>query len=603
MITTSIRDFRRHATSLISFDILFKLFQFGIVSPVLVVAFAVVARWGGGGSMSNGDIVVFLLSPVGLIVVVAAVAIVLAMTMAEQAGLMLIYYLRLAGRTISPLRALWIMVRRLPGLIGISAVQYLLWLLCVLPLGAVAAWIWFRFLDDYDIYYLWTAKPPVFLWSLAAAGLLVAGALVLALLFYLPLVFALPFHLLARMPAWAALKAGTRLARGTFVRLIWILSLWLIASIALTVASDFVIRALAELAMPLAGQSLAAVAAILGVAVTLHFIILTLLSIFTLSVNAILIVRCYRRFGPADVTREATPSDEVSEAQVRSYRKPVAVAAVAFLIVSVVVSVVLVNNLQLDDEIIITAHRAGATKAPENTLAAIEQAIVDGAQFAEIDVQETADGEIVVLHDTDLLRLAGVDRKVWEMTYDEIGKLDVGSWFSAEFAGERVPTLREAVQASRGRLKLNIELKPNGREKALVESVVQTIKEEEFESDCIVTSLDYESVRRAKQLNPSIRVGYIVFETIGKLGKLDVDIISLNSKLATHASVAAVKRQGKEIHVWTVNDPIAMSELIDVGVDGIITDRPDLLARVIDARGEMSPAERLLLRAGMRPWN
>jgi glycerophosphoryl diester phosphodiesterase len=325
-------------------------------------------------------------------------------------------------------------------------------------------------------------------------------------------------------------------------------------------------------------------------------------SIIMLSVNAILVVRCYRRFGPADVTRTPAPSDEVSEAQVRSYRKPVAVAAIAFFIVSVVVSMVLVNNLQLDDDVVITAHRAGAEKAPENTLAAIEQAILDGAHFAEIDVQETADGEIVVLHDTDLLRLAGVDRKVWEMTYGEISQLDVGSWFSDQFAGERVPTLRQAIQASRGRLKLNIELKPSGHEKTLVESVVQTIKEEKFESDCIVTSLDYESVRRAKQLDPTIRVGYIVFETIGKLGKLDVDIVSLNSRLATQAIVASVKKQDKEIHVWTVNDKVAMSELVDIGVDGIITDRPDLLAQVIEVRGGMSQAERLLLRVGLRPW-
>jgi glycerophosphoryl diester phosphodiesterase len=588
---------------LIGFDILFKLFQFGIVSPLLVVVFAAVAQWGGGGSMSNGDILVFLLSPVGVVLVVALVAIVLAMAMAEHAWLMLIYDRRLAGRPISPLRALWIMVRRLPGLIGISAVQYLLWLLCVLPLGAVVAWIWFHFLDAYDIYYLWTVKPPVFLWSLVAGGLLVAVAVLLALLFYLPLVFALPFHVLARLPARAALKAGTRLARGAFGRLLWILSVWLIISIVLPVASDLIMYTLVKLVMPLAGQNLTAVAAVLGAGVTLQFILLAVLSIFSLSVNSILIVLCYRRFGPAEVTRAPTPHAEVSEAQVRSYRKPAVVAAVAFLIVSVVASVVLVNSLQLDDEVIITAHRAGAVKAPENTLAAIEQAIVDGAHFAEIDVQETADGEIVVLHDTDLLRLAGVDRKVWEMTYDEISRLDVGSWFSAEFAGERVPTLREAMQAARGRLKLNIELKPHGRDKALVESVVQAIEEEGFESECIVTSLHYASVLRTKQLNPRLRVGYIVFETIGRIGKLDVDILSLNSRLATQAIVAAVKKQDKEIHVWTVNDKVAMSELIDLGVDGIITDRPDLLVRVLEERSEMSQAERLLLRAGLRPWD
>ena len=78
----------------------------------------------------------------------------------------------------------------------------------------------------------------------------------------------------------------------------------------------------------------------------------------------------------------------------------------------------------------ITAHRGSSMAAPENTLAAIARAIEDGADYAEIDVQETADGTVVVIHDTDLKRITGLAEKIWDVTYDEVRELDFGSWFS-----------------------------------------------------------------------------------------------------------------------------------------------------------------------------
>src|SRR5262249_39012972 len=107
----------------------------------------------------------------------------------------------------------------------------------------------------------------------------------------------------------------------------------------------------------------------------------------------------------------------------------------------------------------VTAHRGHARAAPENTLSAIRKAIESGADYAEVGVQQTADGVVVLLHDRDLKRVAGVSRRLDEMSYDEVRKLDVGSWFDPAFAGERVPTLVEVIHLTRGRIRLNIELK------------------------------------------------------------------------------------------------------------------------------------------------
>src|SRR5262249_2835558 len=107
----------------------------------------------------------------------------------------------------------------------------------------------------------------------------------------------------------------------------------------------------------------------------------------------------------------------------------------------------------------VTAQRGHARAAPENTLSAVRAAIASGADYAEVDVQQTADGVVVLLHDRDLKRVAGVSRRLDELSYDEVRRLDVGSWFSPAFAGERVPTLVEVIDLCRGRIRLNIELK------------------------------------------------------------------------------------------------------------------------------------------------
>lgn len=108
----------------------------------------------------------------------------------------------------------------------------------------------------------------------------------------------------------------------------------------------------------------------------------------------------------------------------------------------------------------ITAHRGASGSAPENTLIALQKAIEAGADYAEIDVQETSDGRLVLLHDPDLKRTTGLKKNIWQTTYNELKHLDAGSWFSDEFSAERIPLLEDAIELVRGKMLLNIELKP-----------------------------------------------------------------------------------------------------------------------------------------------
>ena len=264
------------------------------------------------------------------------------------------------------------------------------------------------------------------------------------------------------------------------------------------------------------------------------------------------------------------------------------------------VAFALIEDLDLHDQVQVTAHRGSSRKAPENSMSAVRQAIEDGADFAEIDVQETRDGVVVVIHDTDLMRVMGLDRKIWEVTYDEIRDLDAGSWFSPKFEGERIPTLQQVIDLTNGKIKLNIELKLNGHDQRLAERVVQILQNNRFESRCVVTSLEYGALRQVKQLDDSLRIGHIVSVAIGDITRLEVDFLSLQTNLVTAQLMAAADKRGLGVHVWTVNDPDTLVAMVNKGVENIITDEPGMMSARLRELAALSDTELILLVIGDR---
>ncbi len=235
------------------------------------------------------------------------------------------------------------------------------------------------------------------------------------------------------------------------------------------------------------------------------------------------------------------------------------------------------------DTSVITAHRGASGTAPENTLIAIQRAIELGAGFSEIDVQETADGEIILLHDKTLERTGGVAWNIWETPYDSLKKIEVGSWFAPEYAGEPVPRLEDVMDAVKGKIKLNIELKINGHEKALVEKVVDLIHRKNFESQCIITSFDLQSVQKVRQLDKNLKVGLIFSKYPENVDvfSLDVDLLSVKYTLVDEEFIQKARASGKDVHVWTVNDSEMMQKLLDLGVTSIITNYPGKLRALL----------------------
>ncbi len=234
----------------------------------------------------------------------------------------------------------------------------------------------------------------------------------------------------------------------------------------------------------------------------------------------------------------------------------------------------------------ITAHRGSSTDAPENTLAAINSAIENGADFSEIDVQQTKDGKIVLLHDKSFKRTTGVDKNVCELNLNDIKKLDAGSWFDEKYKGEKVPTLEEVIDYTKDKISLNIEIKTNTMDTTLIEDVVRLIKEKDLISKCVVTSLDYKAIEEVERLEPRIKTGYIMFIALGDLEKLNVDFYSVEERNVNEELVINAHRIGREVHVWTINTTESMESVLEYGVDNIITDNVKPLKELINEKKE-----------------
>lgn len=234
----------------------------------------------------------------------------------------------------------------------------------------------------------------------------------------------------------------------------------------------------------------------------------------------------------------------------------------------------------------VTAHRGSSGAAPENTLSAIRQAAAERAGYVEVDVQATADGVLVLMHDKNAKRTTGINKDLAEVTFSELRKADAGSWFDRKFKGEKVPTLEEAIDLAKElNVKLNLDLKNNGKEKRLAEKTALLLEKKEFVTQCVVTSFSEEMIKDVRRINGSIKIGLIISqlpqdpETL--FANPNFSLLSANQTIVDEAFMKLANQYNKQVFVWTVNDQKEMERFYKLGVTSIITDYPERLHQVI----------------------
>ena len=230
---------------------------------------------------------------------------------------------------------------------------------------------------------------------------------------------------------------------------------------------------------------------------------------------------------------------------------------------------------------LVIAHRGASGHAPENTLAAFKRAIALGASFIETDLQLSRDSRFVAIHDDTVNRTTNGQGKVHDLSLADLRRLDAGSWFGSEFAGERIPTLEEILEFSKKHdVVFYLELKPSGSwggEHALIGA----LRESGEIARTVVISFDAGILGALRRIEPTLMTGLLFDGQIDKPLERAVEIgarqLAVRSDLVTPALLTEARKKDLQVVCWTVNQPAHMRLLIEAGVDGIMSDYPDRL--------------------------
>ena len=215
---------------------------------------------------------------------------------------------------------------------------------------------------------------------------------------------------------------------------------------------------------------------------------------------------------------------------------------------------------------------------------------------------EEMDGVVVVTHDTSLKRCTGKNAKVYDLTFAEIEALDAGRWFSARFAGTRIPSFEEVLQLCQSRIDLNVEIKPSAATPTLEAETVRLLRAYGFEGHCVITSQSYETLHKVKELAPDIPTGYILALGVGNYYDLpDADFFSVEHTFITSGMVNQIHLRGKTISAWTIAQEDDARHMMELGADDLITDKPDLVHELLRQNAEMDTTL-LSLRDAIQGW-
>ncbi|WP_138430570.1 glycerophosphodiester phosphodiesterase [Fodinibius saliphilus] len=245
------------------------------------------------------------------------------------------------------------------------------------------------------------------------------------------------------------------------------------------------------------------------------------------------------------------------------------------------------------DGFIVIAHRGASAYYPENTMPAFEGAVAMNAEMIELDVLMSKDGVPVVFHDLSLDNHTDGNGYVPEYTLSELKKLDSGSWFSKNYAGQQIPTLEEVLQFAAGKIALNIEIKTEAVSDIIDGGVEQKslelVKQYGMEEHVLFSSFDYRVIKHLKKLDPTIPVALLYNKHQSKnqlphqqVREFSADAFNCSFRQFSKKWARDLREHGIPHFIYTVNSKRKMKKLIKSGVTGIFTNKPDVLHQVKD---------------------
>ncbi|SNY96242.1 glycerophosphodiester phosphodiesterase family protein [Halomonas sp. hl-4] len=614
-----VRTLRDHLRPLIAFHLFFTLLASALLLPTIAWVVRALLAQLQRSVVTNNELVTLVFSPLGLLGMLIGIGLFFVVIYWQQAGMLQVAIRPRDNHYRLAFEALWLSSRRLPALSGLVVLQVGSHLLLLTPFMVALAWLYDIWLSGIDTYYLQRVKPPSLWYFLACAVPLLLLWMGLAAKLYLRWLLALPLVALERYSPWQALRRSVVLTRGWHGSIGGAVLLVLVLIIALPLATTLLFDHLfTPISWWLPEHTAILVPAMLGYLTS--YVLITLAVTFVgIAANALLSACLYLQL----VHREARPAPPPADAHPGRLAWAVELSVLAFAALQ---AWWILTSFDIHDDVDVIAHRGSSMAAPENTLAALDQAIVDGADAIEIDVRLTADQEVMLYHDRNMARLTSDQQEFGDLTREELKRYDVGSWFGDVYEGEPIPGLDDALALVRGRADLMIEIKPlPGQGQALSDAVVRELQQEtdtryrcwasagspiDAYAECGYPNAMY-SMRIAtmspglltfiKQQAPELKVTLIAQLILpGTLDRSAFDALGLRHNRITPQEIRLARLYGYEVHAWTVNSRARMSTLIDLGVDAIITDYPSQLVELRDDRRALSDGALMLVK--LRNW-
>lgn len=557
--------------------------------------------------VGNDDIIGWLFTPGGILYLLLAGGLTITAAIIRFAGLFRIITDDMVGKPVSLASTLQRTLPYVPKLFKLC-VAIVVWTGFVLmPLILGAGILYLILLGDHDINYYLTIQPSEWYHFLIAGSVWSLLWLTGALYMFSKTLLSLPAYLSAERTIRQALKRSWNLARDRTARLIRLLvfsiGIWIITRLLVDVLLLFTASIVVGW-ISSTTDSLRLIALFTGGYVATALFTSAVIGFLGFSFVSTVVTKFY--YEDSELYRKSQPPPGFRELQARfagkvnRMMKPAKIIPLLLLFIagSSVSSAFMISRISVPGDIIISAHRAGPPPAPENTLSALESAIEAGADYTEIDVQRTADGIVVVVHDADYMRVAGDPRRVDQTDYEAIkGFVQVPDDGSPP-EKRQIATLDDFLERADGRISLMIELKYYGFDPLLVGTVIERIRAYQMEDQVVLMSLNLESLNQIRQQDSGIPVGYVSALAIGDLSRLPVDFLAINQQAANPGLVRNAHQNAIEIYPWTVNRVKDMVKMVDLGIDGLITDDPALARQVVNELNELSNIERLLLRFG-----
>lgn len=593
-VNASLRDSWRE---LVVTDLCFKLLAFTVLTPIFSLLFQALLWASGNEVLSDVDIAMFFTGPFGWLTATLVGGLWLGISALEQVALMSILAAKGQGGAIGVWGSLLFAFRHAISVLRIT-IRIVAWtLIIVLPFALAAFYVYRRLLGEFDINYYLQQQPREFKIAIGIGVVLGLALFALLVRFYSNCFVALQLVVFEKIDARVALRSSrTAVTRNRVRVIVWVLG-WLATMVALNSFVSFCVGWSGQYIVPQSAEALSLLAARVGLMLALLAISSLLVNVGSTCLLAAVLFNGYKQLRPdssQSLARLDLEPNHLADSRGFITRKKVAIACLISVPAAAAIGFAAINSFRVEDDVEVMAHRGASSSAPENTIAAFQSAIENGADWIELDVQEDADGRVVVLHDSDFMKLADNPLKIWNASDSDLRDVDIGSWFDSAFSSERVPTLADVLAMCKNKIGVIIELKYYGHDQALEEKVARIVENLDMAKQVMVMSLKPNRVAKFKTLEPDWPCGVLMSVSVGDIQKFDVEFLAVNASFASRHFVNRVHKAGKKIFVWTVNDPATMSTMMNRGVDGILTDRPELAKQVLATRQNMSSSERLL---------